>query len=33
MINYYGTDGEEGASGMAHLDINYRNYVQRRAIR
>ena len=26
----YGTDGEEGASGMAHLDINYRNYVQRK---
>ena len=27
----YGQDGEEGASGMAHLDINYRNFVQRKA--
>jgi len=26
----YGVDGEEGVSGMAHLDINYRNYVQRK---
>ena len=26
----YGQDGEEGASGMAHLDINYRNFVQRK---
>ena len=32
MINIlYGQDGDEGASGMAHLDINYRNYVQRKA--
>ena len=31
MINLlYGEDGEEGASGMAHLDINYRNFVQRK---
>jgi prepilin-type N-terminal cleavage/methylation domain-containing protein/prepilin-type processing-associated H-X9-DG protein len=27
----YGQDGEEGGSGMAHLDINYRNYVQRKS--
>ena len=27
----YGRDGKEGASGMAHLDINYRNFVQRKA--
>ena len=27
----YGQDGEDGASGMAHLDINYRNFVQRKA--
>ena len=27
----YGEDGKEGASGMAHLDINYRNFVQRKA--
>ena len=27
----YGREGEDGASGMAHLDINYRNYVQRKA--
>ena len=27
----YGQDGEEGTSGMAHLDINYRNFVQRKA--
>ena len=32
MINIlYGEDRDEGASGMAHLDINYRNYVQRKA--
>jgi prepilin-type processing-associated H-X9-DG protein len=32
MINIlYGEDGDEGASGMAHLDINYRNFVQRKA--
>ena len=31
MINLlYGKEGEEGASGMAHLDINYRNFVQRK---
>ncbi len=31
MINLlYGADREEGASGMAHLDINYRNFVQRK---
>ena len=27
----YGEDGVDGASGMAHLDINYRNFVQRKA--
>tara|TARA_B100000959_G_scaffold211120_1_gene221882 strand:- start:6 stop:917 length:912 start_codon:yes stop_codon:yes gene_type:complete len=27
----YGQEGVEGASGMAHLDINYRNFVQRKA--
>jgi prepilin-type processing-associated H-X9-DG protein/prepilin-type N-terminal cleavage/methylation domain-containing protein len=32
MINIlYGKDSDGGASGMAHLDINYRNFVQRKA--
>jgi prepilin-type processing-associated H-X9-DG protein len=32
MINIlYGKDSDGGASGMAHLDINYRNFVQRKS--
>ncbi|MEC7881580.1 MAG: DUF1559 domain-containing protein [Verrucomicrobiota bacterium] len=27
----YGEEEKEGASGMAHLDINYRNFVQRKS--